>query len=284
MTSLRRCSHEGLAAVEVVTPRARLVVTTEVGPRVAWFGPRGGRNLLFWDAAGEHARGPWRLRGGHRVWLTRPLADETEETYGADERPCEARVRADRVVVTAPPDPATRVQRALSIRALSPTRFQVVSRLRNAGDMLWSGGVWALTCTRPARGTTYEVPLGDGTGWDVFSVVIPKRWAGHTSLVNDPQLEWSEDRLVVRPRGVECKRMLQAPRGLMTMRAPDAGVTFVKRAPYAAGAAYPLGANLAFYVGPDNFMVEMESMGPAEVLKPGAALSLTEEWSLARGA
>jgi hypothetical protein len=280
MTTVRRCAHEGLAAVEVVTPRARLVVTTEVGPRVAWFGLRSGRNLLFWDAANEHTRGAWRLRGGHRVWLTRPLADEAEETYAADERPCAVRTSADGVTVTAPPEPSSQVQRSIAIRALSPRRFRVVSRVRNAGDMLWSGGVWALTCTRPARATTYEIPLGDGSAWDVFNVVIPKRWAGHTSKVDDPQLAWSDERLVVRPRGVECKRMLQVPRGLMTMRAPDAGVAFEKRSPYVPGAAYPLGANLAFYVGPGNFMVEMESMGPAEVVKPGATLSLTEEWSL----
>lgn len=48
-----------------------------------WFGALGRANLLFWDDAGEHTRGPWRLYGGHRLWTTRPDADESEEAVPA---------------------------------------------------------------------------------------------------------------------------------------------------------------------------------------------------------
>ena len=60
----------------------------------------------------------------------------------------------------------------------------------------------------------------------------------------------------------------------------DADVQFEKRSPYEPGARYPLGTNLAFYVGSRSFMVETESMGPSAVLKPGEAVTLEEEWSL----
>jgi hypothetical protein len=184
-------------------------------------------------------------------------------------------------VVTAPPD-GLGVQRSLAITAARDGSFTVDNRVQNASDMLWSGGVWALTCTVPGRRASYGVPLGQAGEWDVFSLVIPRRWGGHTSLVDDPQLGMTESCLVVRPRGRECKRMIQAPRGIIGMTDPDAGLSFIKQAGYQPGGCYPLGTNIAFYVGTGNFMVEMETMGPQRTLLPGEMLSHVETWRLGR--
>lgn len=276
--SIREVTFEGHAAVELAAAGARLVVVHDVGPRIAWFGPARGDNLLFWDTAGTHARGSWRLRGGHRLWLTRPLADETEETYTPDNEPCRVRRLRDGVEVTAPPD-ASRLVKRLTIRARDGA-FRVEHALTNAGDMLWSGGIWGLTCTRPRRGTTYGIPLGAGGDWDVFAIVVPRRWGGHSSRVADPQLRFTEACLVLRPGGRESKRMVQAPRGLIGMTDPSQRVSFVKHAAYDAAAAYPLGTNIAYYLGEKNFMVEMETMGPIRQLLPGATMVHVETWSL----
>jgi hypothetical protein len=276
---IREIVHEGLAAVELVHARSRLVVVHEVGPRIAWFGPQGGENLLYWDREGTRRRGAWSLRGGHRLWLTRPGADESEETYGPDDAPCRVRSRAQGVIVSAPPD-AQRLERSLAIAA-TKGGFVVEHRLRNAGDMLWAGGAWGLTCTRPRRGTTYGVPFGPPTAWDVVTIVIPRRWGGeHTARVDDPQIATHEHGVVLRPRGLETKRMIQAAPGVIGMTDPRAGTSFVKRAAFDAHATYPLATNLAFYVGPDNFMVELETMSPQRTLGPGESLVHREAWSL----
>ena len=52
-------------------------------------------------------------------------------------------------------------------------------------------------------------------------------------------------------------------------------------APYEPAGNYPLGTNLALYVGPKNFMVEMETMGAFATLKPGQVLKHRETWLLA---
>ena len=48
--------------------------------------------------------------------------------------------------------------------------------LRNESDMLWSGGLWALTCTVPSKGSTYTLPLGDGwtAGLGEFDLVLQR--------------------------------------------------------------------------------------------------------------
>ena len=52
-------------------------------------------------------------------------------------------------------------------------------------------------------------------------------------------------------------------------------------AAYDPAGNYPLGTNLAVYIGPKNFMVEMETMGAFATLKPGQVLKHRETWLLA---
>jgi hypothetical protein len=268
------CGH---AAIEIAEHGARLVIVHDIGPRIAWFGRDD--NVLFWDEAEAHRRGEWKLYGGHRFWLTRPGADESEETYAPDNKPCAVRTTARSVFVTAPIG-ALAIEKTLVVSS-SDDGFVIEHHLRNRGDMLWSGGAWALTCTRPGSSTSYRVPLGGGSpAWDATTLVIPTRWGGiHTSRLDDPQFELSADALIVRPRGIEAKRMIGAPRGSLEMIDPERG-TFRKRAAYDPHSAYPLSTNLALYIGDDNFMVELETMSPMLTLAPDETLVHAEAWAL----
>ena len=277
---IRDVTFDGLAAIELVHAGIRMIVIHEVGPRIAWFGPLRGDNLLFWDAADERRRGGFHLRGGHRVWATRPVADETAEAHLLDDGPCRIRRLRDGVAIAAPPD-VDHLVKVMVVRA-RPGGFMIDHLVTNAGDLMWTGGVWALTCTQPRRGVTYGVPLGDDGAWDVFALVIPRRWGGHTSPVADPQITLTDDCLVLRPRGHETKRMIQAPRGLIGMTDAGAGLSFVKHAAYDRSAVYPYGTNLALYAGPDSYMVAMETLGPIREVLPGETIDHGEAWTLAR--
>lgn len=289
---IEKTTFDGLAAVAIDTAKARMVIVTEVGPRIAFFaqkkgGAKGGgavgRNLLFWDDVRQYQRKDWFLLGGHRVWNTRPGADEAEETYVADNAPCEVKIGKRSVSVTAPELPASLVRKSLTVTVVDDATFTVDNAVHNVGEMLWSGGVWALTCTLPVKGCTYGIPLGDGSSWDVFAIVVPKAWAGHVARVNDPQITVTEDVMVIDPKGVKAKRMVQAPQGVMGMTDAKEGVSFLVKTPYEKGAQYPFNCNVAFFVGPKNFMVEMEHMGAERTLKPGESSHNVQTWAL-RGA
>jgi hypothetical protein len=279
---VRRLSFAGLAAVELRTRKIRLVTLCERGPRIAFLGRPGGDNLLYW-APGRHRRGAWDLMGGHRLWAARPGADEAEETYAPDNAPAAVAVRAGGFTVTGAVDLVHRIRRGFTVRALGADRVSVTHFLRNESDMLWSGGLWALTCTAPSARTTYTIPLGDGSAWDYATVVAFRTWGGgHGGRgFDDPQFALTRDALVLRPAGRENKRMVKADAGIVALHDPRRRLLFAKHAAYDPAGNYPLGTNLALYVGPGNFMVEMESMGPTATLKPGEVLEHRETWVLA---
>ena len=284
---IQKTTFDGFDAVEIKTPKARLVIVTAIGPRVAHLSAimgKGGksetRNLMFWDSPRKYQRGDWLLRGGHRIWGTRPLADETEECYAADNAPCKVRLGKRGVTVTGPKMDAYGVQKTLTVTVLDDYTFEVDSAVTNVGDMLWSGGAWALTATLPKKGTTYGIPLGDQSAWDLFAIVISKSWGGHTTLVNDPQMQLTENCLIVTPKGREFKRMVQAPQGLIGMTDPVEKVSFLKQTEYDSTARYSMNCNLAIYNGPGNFMTEMETLGVEKTLRPGETARTSEIWAL----
>ena len=115
MVALREVEYAGERGIELVESEVRLVAVHSIGPRIAWFGRTRTGSVLFWDA-GEHRRGDWRLYGGHRLWITRPFADETYETFEPDNEPCEIRRLVGGVRITAPAG-ARGIEKTMVIRA-----------------------------------------------------------------------------------------------------------------------------------------------------------------------
>lgn len=284
MTSITNTKFHGAHALTLTTDKVQLVAVYEYGPRIAHFSARGGSNLLLWKP-GKYKRGQWDLRGGHRVWVTRPGADENEDTYATDNGKCEVEIFQDGFRIIGTENPANRTRRGFSVKVLAADKLEVDNFLINTGDMLYSGGLWALTCTVPGKGTRYGIPVGDGSEWNAFSMVNFHRWAGHgQGGFGDKQIAIHGDLMTVDPRGLENKRMVQSHHGIIVMSDPSRRLTFAKRVAYDPAAHHPLNCNIAFYIGPKNFMVEMETMGGEKTLKPGGYLHHPEIWVLKPGA
>lgn len=268
-------------ALQINTKFLKLIVIIDCGPRIAFFGKNNGENLLFWDTE-NRKRDNWKLRGGHRVWVARPSADEAEETYFADNNPCTVTNTTDTITILGAVDPVIKTQRGIKITALTDNKIAVDNIIINKSNMLYSGSVWALTCTNPNPKRQYAIPLGDDSSWDCFRMVYFRRWGGaSTSQVNDPQITLTQDLLLINPQGIETKRMIEAPQGIIAMDVPDQNTMFIKKVGYESSGKHPLGCNLAFYIGTGNFMVEMETMSSEKILKPNESAIWRETWTLA---
>lgn len=278
---IEKTKFDGLDAIEILTAKSKLIVVTEIGPRIAHFGTRTGRNLLFWDYPRKFTRGKWQLLGGHRIWASRPLADESEEAYLDENDPCTYKMSKRGVEVYGAVHPVYCIRKSLGIKVLNDNTLEIENRITNESNLLWSGGVWSLTATLEKSTSFYGIPLGREGEWDVFSLVIPKRWGGTEKVkVNDAAIKYTEDCLIFTPKGKTSKRMIQAPQGIIGMTEKSEKISFIKHMPYIEGGRYPYNCNIAFYSGPKNFMTEMENMGPEQTVLPHATIKTKETWML----
>ena len=274
---------DGLKAREFLDDDWRMVVITRCGPRIAFLGRRDDSNILYWNPDGV-TRGSWRLMGGHRVWLTRPMADESEDTYLDDNAGCAVEEIKNGIVVTAPAHPLNRLERGMRIEWLERGEYQVTNFVKNTGSLIYSGGVWSPTCINP-DGKVLRIPLGeDGASWDIVKIVIPRIFAGNAQRLDDPQVRFEGNDMVVTPDNTLCKRCVCAPKGTLQMTWADKGIVFTKTSAYIHGGRYPLdGCNLAVFIGKDNWMAEMESFGVEQSIVPGQTISNIETWRLTCG-
>ncbi|MDR3052008.1 MAG: hypothetical protein LBU67_09865 [Oscillospiraceae bacterium] len=277
--SLRQTTFDGFEAVEILTAQARAVLVHEVGPRIAFYGKPDGENLLYWDKDAV-SRGAWKLRGGHRVWLTRPCADESVDTYIADNAPCRLSVDGPTVTATSPANGVNALARGMRVTVQPGGGLQVTNFVTNTGDLIYSGGVWSPTCVAP-DGKTLRIPLGlPNSSWDIVRIVIPRVFAGNTSTLQDDQCRFEGNDLVVTPRGRVLKRACGALQGKVIL--DGGGLRFTKYAPYDKRLRYPFeGCNTAVFVGAENWMAELETFGGESEIPPGETIENTEYWSLA---
>lgn len=273
---------DGLEGYSMTSGNWELIVISECGPRIAFLGEKGGENLLYWDKKGV-IRGEYHLMGGHRVWISRPMADESEDTYLSDNAPCDVAIDGNTITVTSPAHPVHQLERGMKIEVLEEGCFRVTNFVKNCGGLIYSGGVWSPTCIVP-DGRVLRVPLGeDDTTWDIVKVVIPRVFAGNTIRLDDPQVTFEGNDMVVHPQGMVCKRCVCAPKGTIEMTWPEKGIKFTKQVPYQRFGRYPLdGCNLAVFVGLDNWMAEMESFAPEQPIIPGETVKHSEMWRLSK--
>jgi hypothetical protein len=276
---------QGVEAVSIVTADVELIGVYSFGPRLASLSYQGGENILLWEPdkylRTVEGRPGWNLRGGHRCWHAGNGADECEMTYNSDDMPAECELLDNGFVLTGALDPLTNTRRGIKVTVSGENQFEVDNFTINCGDLLFGAAHWALTCTVPNETTQYVIPLGDGTSFDTATIVLFKEWAGHGARsFADTQFAICDDAMVITPQGEENKRMVQSPAGIIAMNDPQRGIVFAKRSEFSPLVSYPLNTNIAAYVGPDNFMVEMETMGAETCIKPGETAHHCETWLL----
>ena len=255
-----------------------LIAVGEIGPRIVSLRVGDGPNVLFDDSNGALARRPavadedWHIWGGHRFWIS----PESETTYQPDNAPCEVQVEDGRLTLTAPPEPSG-LQKTLVVSGDGRGGgFRLTHRLRNTGEMLASGAIWALTCIEPTG--RIVAPWGEGSeSWRCQTVKYWKAWAGHGSDVASRQWRPMNDVFVVEPTGEEGKVGLYSDAGWLALLRDDA--TFIKGYDPIVEAVYPDGnCNVELYTC--GQFAEMETLGPVTTFMPGVEYTHTEHWRI----
>lgn len=257
-----------------------LVVTADVGPRIIRYGYVGGQNLFveLEEDLGRTGDENWRLYGGSRLWVA---PEDAVYSYGADNDPVEIEVSARGLSAQAPVEKGTGVQKRIEVE-LSDEGTQARVRYVLANRTIWPLRIatWVLTMmNRGGIGITTLPPRG--THPEVLAPTNPLIVFAFTNM-SDPRWTWMEKYVALRqdPANSDPEKI-----GLFNPRTRGAyllnGELFVKKFEAEAGEEYPdMGSSFEAFTN-ERFL-ELETLGPMRVLRPGESMDHLEIWSLHR--
>lgn len=267
--------ERGDAVVHLANAAVAVEVATGFGPRLTSFRRVDGRNVLasLPDASLEWRPGrPYRLRGGHRLWIAPEVRDKT---YVPDDAPVDVAEADGAVTVARAASADTPFSKSIEVQ-LEPVTSEVTvtHRVHNEGRQPVVVAPWAITMLRPDGTVLLPLREGepDGLQGDRNIVVWPY------TRIRDPGIEIDDEAIVVRPNRQEPTKIGTSGQVGWGAYVVD-GTVFMKSADFDPAANYPdRGASLQCYAR-DTFC-ELETLGPLTSLAPGEVATHIERWSL----
>ena len=271
---MKTTRFEDLDCVSLRNNSLSLLVTQSVGPRIISLSLRGEANMLasLPDLTVDRPDGrTFRFYGGHRLWHA---PEHMPRTYGIDDSPVEIIPILNGLSVTQPIEPEFGIQKSLRIElAGDQPKVTITHTLTNHNSWTVECAPWAITQFK--TGGVAILPLNRAdTG------LLPNRSLALWSYtdISSSCLRWGREHLWLHAGMTSPFKIGFAnPRGWMAYALN--GILFVKRAEYQASAQYyDFGSSSECYCC-DSFL-ELETLAPITILRPGAAVSHIETWEL----
>ncbi|MGO9516566.1 MAG: hypothetical protein ACLPND_05935 [Candidatus Korobacteraceae bacterium] len=262
----------------------QLVVSTEVGPRILFYGFRGEENEFHEipDHSGRGGDQIFRVYGGHRLWVS----PEVARTYYPDNSPVSVKRHENSFIFAAPPEsesPGTNLQKEIEIKlAETGSRVTVKHRIRNHSGKATKMAPWALSVMAGGGKAILPLPLrapisaerllpGGVLALWCYTDLADSRWSIGTKYI---QLRQARD---------SASKFKEQMLGIFNPSGWGAyfrnGHLFVKKTRVETGARYPdFGCNFEIYT--DAHSLELETLGPLRNLQPGETAEHTEHWWL----
>ena len=276
--STEKVSYLGLSeCIKLSNGEIDLIAATAIGPRILFYGPRDGENVL-----GEHSQsevktalGIWKPYAGHRLWVWPELFPAT---YAPDNEPVEAQVDGELSLTLTQAEDTAGIEKQIRIE-LSVTGTGVKLTHKITSRNLWPIEVapWAITVVSSGTAIVPRVPFESHD--ENVTAAQPLVFSTFTDL-QDPRFLLGSRYILLsadRDRPGSQKFGLLNKQGWCAHLVHDS--LFVKRFPLDERANYPdYGVNNEVYV--EGLFMEVELLGPITVLGPGQSVLLTEEWNL----
>ncbi len=254
-----------------------LIATTDVGPRILFYGPSGGENLLalFPESEKEVALGMWKPYGGHRLWVWPELFPAT---YAPDNAPIEYQAEGEWTLLLTQPVDGAGMQKQIRV-TLDPSGSHVKLEQTVTSHNLWPIDIaaWAITVVASGTAIVPRVPFQSHD--DYVTVTQPLAICAFTDL-QDSRFTLGSRYILLR---ADAARADSQKFGLRNKQEWCAHLVndslFVKRFVHDEAAEYPdYGVNNEVYV--EGAYMEVELLGPRQIVNPGSSLTLVEDWHL----
>ncbi|MDH7600987.1 MAG: hypothetical protein QHI38_02460 [Armatimonadota bacterium] len=257
-----------------------VMVTTDFGPRIIYYGFCGGPNILGELPKTEAVKtefGEWHPYGGHRLWAA---PEAMPRSYWPDNDPVQVEVMGDSSVKLTPPlEKGTGIQKRITVTmSRTGTGVTVLHEITNKNVWPVELACWALTIMNGGGTTIFPQEPFKPHG----EVLLPARplalW-NYTDMT-DPRWTFGKKFVLLR---TDAARDFPQKIGAAVKAGWAAylreGILFIKRFPYHEGASYPdFGCNFETFT--KGTFMEVESLGPLVKLEPDKTVTHVEKWFL----
>jgi len=264
--------------VRLANKTVELIITRDVGPRVARFAFIGGKNLFAEVASQQGGKNEkdFMVRGGHRFWIApeaMPWSYEPDNVRYEllEEIPNGVRVRQA-------PGPVTNISKQMEI-TLAPNAPKVSVRhtLKNCGSKPVFCAPWALSVMAPNGQCVIPMPkriphtdrLTHNQQWSLW---------GYTNFA-DPRFTLGSRYVFLRQDPSRGPNKFGIAHEEKWVAYQLDGNLFVKYFDHKPNVTYPDGG-CSFETFTNEDFLEVESLGPLVTLEPGASTHHDEVWKL----
>ena len=268
-----------LNCIRLSNKESELIVTADVGPRIASFGFIGKQNFFYLspEDIGKTGGDTWRIYGGHRLWLA---PEQIPRSYYPDNNPVDYNYNGQTLTLTQQKEVATGIIKQLEITlSAHKNEVTVLHRVINDSSSAIEPSIWALSALA-AGGCAIipQEPFGEG---DDF--LLPSRplalW--QYTKMNDPRWIWGERYIQAKQNAAfvsEQKIGVLNKQGWVAYRLGNE--ILIKQFAFDPTAEYPdFGCNNEIYINAK--FLEIETLGPLTRLLPQGIIEHSERWTLA---
>jgi hypothetical protein len=256
-----------------------LEISVRFGPRILRYGFVNAANMFGTAPGGpiDTAIGPWLPHGGHRLWVA---PESMPGSYAPDAGQVEYEQQDERHARFARQADAAGIEKLIAVHiAESGTHVRVTHVITNRTYWPVRVAPWAITAVRPDSTAIIPQPPFRSHSVDL----LPARPLVQWSFTDFSDSRWSIGKRLVRLRPDAALAEPQKAgagnqEGWCAVIADDEQV-FIKRFGWDGAAQYPdYGCNNEVFTA--GMYLEVETLGPVQLLPPGQSAEHEEHWHL----
>ncbi len=277
-------NFKGIECLSLSNDSVELIITVELGPRVLFYGFKGGQNFfkIFDDQVAKPSTDEWQSYGGHRLWHA---PEVSPRTYYPDNDPVKYEWNGSELRLETVVEKNNFLQKVITI-SLAPegTEVKLKHELYNRSPWDIECSAWCLTVMEAGGRAIIpqESYIPHGAGPD--ETFLPARsivlWP--FSFMGDPRYKWGTKYIQMsQDDSIESKQKIGMDNTLGWAAYALNDEVFIKKFDYIADALYPDdGCNCELFTMPG--FLEVETLSPLAEIEPGDCVEHNESWTLAK--
>jgi hypothetical protein len=255
-----------------------LIATADIGPRIVRFGYIDGQNLFkeFKEDQGKTGGLEWRAYGGHRLWHA---PEDMTRTYYPDNETVKYSWDGKTLKLMQNVEKTTGILKEIQLTLDSnENKVTIFHKLTNKN--LWEIELVPWSPTIMAGKGRMIVPQEQYQSWEDNKLPVRTLILWSYTDMSDLRWKWGKKYIQLNnEHDLKTKQKIGMANTAGWISYYLNGEIFIKRYAYEPHAKYPdLGCNTEVFT--DYDLVEIETLGRAQLVKPGESAVHTEKWYL----